>query len=451
MKLTSVFIPVLLLCSLKVIAQTQTYDIATLTPPAGWTKKSENQALLFENFNQSQNKYALIRIFNSLQSTGDANADFQHFWNDLVITPYKTGQGLQPERQNVDGWNILTGKANVVDQGYPYKVILKVYSLGDKTLPMMFFYDNDSYVSDFNQFLNSFKLKKSSNSNQTISTNTNTNQNTGNNTNVSSSTVKTPQYVTTNFDDGWVSSLTSNYVRVVKNGVEVRLYYPDENADKNRGGTGRRFEYHYWDVWVRADFQAGEVYERPFEIGRDAILEAPVKNLQTGQQGYAALMLYFESGVCTPIMGFAPTKELLNEYLPNHDAFEKMLRYNEFAVAAADLVGKWGTSGGASTNYYNAATGQFIGTSTAATGDTFVFNSNGTYTSRHSYYTTGGGGGRQNFSGNFTADVWTIRLTNRLSNDPGEYWCKFEAVKGGTILHLMNKKFTGEKYRLFRQ
>lgn len=37
----------------------------------------------------------------------------------------------------------------------------------------------------------------------------------------------------------------------------------------------------------------------------------------------------------------------------------------------------------------------------------------------------------------------TLNLTKRLANDLGEFHCRFEAVRGGYALRLVDKKFTG--------
>jgi hypothetical protein len=434
----------LAIISNSVYAQKEAFNRFTYTAPNGWKKYQDSKKVQYEQING--NKFCQIYLWCMTDSKGSNQADFDKDWKDLVANQL-TVKGLpQIEKHTEDGWEITMGYAEATHQNQPFVAMLVTCTKGKESFSIASNFNDESYLTQVNDFVAKIDVVNSPNPTTSNNTQPSNNQVITNKTSGNGISIGT-----TNFDDGWVATLAPSYVRVSKNGVEVRLYYPDENVDKNRHLSGRRFEYHYWDTWLKPDFQAGEVYERPFEIGRDAILEAPVKYLQTGQQGYAALMLYFENGVCTPIMGFAPTKELLNQVLPNHDAFERMLKYNEFAVSATDLVGKWSSSGGASVNYYSTTTGQYVGTNTAATGDTFEFNGNGTYTSSHSFYTSGGGAGKQNYSGKFTANIWTMNLTNRDSKDPGEFWCKFEAVKGGRVLHLKNKKFEGQRYRLFKQ
>ncbi|NJL12760.1 MAG: hypothetical protein HC913_07050 [Microscillaceae bacterium] len=402
---------------------------------------------MFETING--NTYCQIYLWCMTDSKGSNQADFENDWNSLIANQLRVKGEPKIEKSYEEGWDVTLGIAEASFQNKPLVTLLITCTKGRESFSISSNFNDESYLSQILLFIDKVKVVDKTSSTATPNQASPTNQglkpsNDGNGgTGIS--------LAQTNFEDGWVATPSANYVTVRKNGVEVRLYYPDANVDKNRGGQGRKFEYHYWDVWVRPDFQTGEIYERPFEIGRDAILEAPVKNLQTGQQGYAALMLYFENGICTPIFGFAPSRELLQEYLPRHESFENMRRYNNFAVTPADMIGKWATSGGAYTNYYSGITGQYVGTNTAATSDEFNFAQNGTYTSHHSYYTSGGGAGKQNYSGRYTVNVWAANLTNRDANDPGEFHCKFEAIKGGRILHLLNKKFNMQYYRLFEE
>jgi hypothetical protein len=443
----NVFITLLGFVNSSAFAQSETFNRFSYTAPAGWKKNQDNKRVQYEQIDGS--KFCQIYLWCMTDSKGSNKIDFDSDWQSLVANQLTVKGTPQIEKHTEDGWEITMGFAEATFQNTPFVAMLVTCTKGKESFSITSNFNDEAYLTQVNDFIAKIDVINNA------GTITNNNPQPANNQVITNSYSSVSNngitLSTTNFDDGWLASLMPNYVRVVKTGVEVRLYYPDEKVDKNRHLSGRKFEYHYWDTWLKPDFQSGQVYERPFEIGRDAILEAPVKYLQTNQQGYAALMLYFENGVCTPIVGFAPTKELLNQVLPNHDSFEKMLKYNEFAVSAADVVGKWGSSGGASTNYYNVNTGQYVGTNTAATSDSFQFSSNGTYTSSHSFYTSGGGAGKQDYNGKFTVNVWTMNLTNRHSNDPGEFWCKFEAVKGGRILHLLNKKFEGQRYRLAKQ
>lgn len=90
---------------------------------------------------------------------------------------------------------------------------------------------------------------------------------------------------------------------------------------------------------------------------------------------------------------------------------------------------------------------------TASTNDSFVFNSNGTYQSEHAGTSTFRGSlayGKTNYKGTFRVNDWNLTASNRGANDPGEFSCQLEAVKGGFMLSLVSKKFSGMKMKLFK-
>jgi hypothetical protein len=90
---------------------------------------------------------------------------------------------------------------------------------------------------------------------------------------------------------------------------------------------------------------------------------------------------------------------------------------------------------------------------TASTNDEFVFNSNGSYQSTHSGTSTFNGSvsyGKSNYKGVFKVNDWSLTASNREANDPGEFSCQFEALKGGCMLRLVNKTFSGQTMTLFK-
>ncbi|MCU0438306.1 MAG: hypothetical protein MUC49_10335 [Raineya sp.] len=422
--------------------QKETFSRFTYTPPDGWKKSQTNERVTFETI--SGNKYCQIYLWCMSDSKGSNDVDFESDWKTLISKDIVIKGVPKKEKTIEKDWQITIGMAEASFQNQPLTVMMVTCTKGKVSFSISSNFNDNSYIEYINQFIQKVDVINDVNNNTHSTDNSNALDLNNHKTGITQSI--------TNFDDGWTSTLTANYVQVVKNGIEVRLYYPDEAVDKNRNrGDGNPFEYHYWDIWVKPDFQTTQIFQRPKEIGMDYILDAPVTYLKSGQKGYVSLKLYFQNGVCTPIIIFTPTKDLMYQYFPNHDSFDNMLQYNKFAVTTSDIVGKWGTSGGATTYYYSSSTGQYAGSNTAATGDTFVFSKNGTYQSFHSYYTTNGGGGKQNYSGKCQTNIWTVMLSNRSKDATNEYWCQFEAVKGGRILRLMNKKYTGECYILIKQ
>jgi hypothetical protein len=423
------------------VGQTETFNRFTYTAPAGFQKNQDNKRVMFEKVAGST--FCQLLLWCMTDSRGSNRADFDNDWKELVLRNVTVKGTPKLEKQTHNGWQILIGMAEASFQNTPLVAMLITCTKGNESFSISSNFNDPSYVSQVTGFLDKLDITDNRPTAAANSTPTNKQPMAAQTSGIS--------LATTNFDDGWVATITSDYVRVTRTGgVEVRIYYPDPRLHDSRPRE-LGFVEHYWNVWVKPDFQTSEPGKRPHEIGMDDILEATTTYSQTRQRGFVTIKLHYNNGVCTPIVAFAPAREQLYQLFPDHSDFDKMLNYNKFAVNPVDLKGEWSTSGGGSISYYSVYTGQYVGSNTAATGDRFVFAGNGSYQSRHSYYTSGGGGGKQTYSGAYKANVWTLNLTNRGENDPGEFSCHFEAVKGGRILHMVNKKFTGQRYSLFKE
>ena len=100
---------------------------------------------------------------------------------------------------------------------------------------------------------------------------------------------------------------------------------------------------------------------------------------------------------------------------------------------------------------YSSATGAYAGMSSTATADSFTFQPDGTYQSRHKGISSTLGstqGFDTRYDGRYTVTPWEIVLTNRSDGEAEQFWCQYQAVRGGRILHLTNKAATGIQYHL---
>ncbi len=435
----------LLLMQTYAFAQTEKQDFLSFTPPAGWQRSTPYQTITYEDKRNTNVQYAFVQVYRSLASSGNAQANYEHFWKELITATYQQ-TAPKPEITSKNGWVVLTGKSSVYYSGVRYTAILQVFNSPEKTLPIFILYDKDSYQTEVSRFLASIQVPQIGASHSQSQANS-----TSPTPNSTSSKIKIT-YPTTNFDDGWVSVLEDNFVRTSKANLEVRLYYPDkEIIDRYPNGSGKTLEQYLLETLLGQEFQFLQWYERrkdAFAYGESDIFEANAKEKRSGRNAYVALASVFDNGICQPVAIIAPSKELLYASFPNYKAMEAMTAYNKFAVGKNDLLGgTWISSGASLSNYYNIYTGAFVGSSTTATTDDFVFKANDTYQSEHGIYHNGKYT-KQNYNGKFTINQWSITATNRFNNETSDFWCEFRAVKGGVILVMVNKKYTGQRYTL---
>src|SRR5450759_5913285 len=104
----------LLVISSNCFSQTETFDIATYTPPKDFKKDSKQGVVIYTHVNTTTGSFGVIAIYASSASAGDEQKDFTNEWKDLVITPYKAEANPTTENQtNADGWKAVAGAAPV--------------------------------------------------------------------------------------------------------------------------------------------------------------------------------------------------------------------------------------------------------------------------------------------------------------------------------------------------
>jgi hypothetical protein len=431
--------------------QKKRYDIFSYTAPANFITRDSKDKLYFEK--KEAKNYCQLVLYPAVTGQSDIEKDFVQNWNFFSRNPsQKVSDPETKKKDEWQGWQRLSGSAQGIYGKQSFNITVSTFTKGSITYFVAAVFTDKKFIPEVQAFVATLLpderiFEQRDNGNQI-------NNSTTGNTQLSGSMTITK--FTTNFDDGWTSTITNEYVKVFKNGTEVRLYYLDPTVDKQRLSTTNTFESYYWDVIVKTAFNTGQAFIREkeqYSYGKEDIWEALVTNKQTGKAGYLGMRLVFNNGNCRPIVVIAPDKNTYYRLFGTDEDFTKMHNYNKFGVAQKDLIGKWKSFDASSMGYYSIYTGDYAGTSTASTNDEFVFNSNGTYQSEHTGTITFNGllsHGKSAYKGIFSVKDWNLTASNREANDPGEFFCQFEAVKGGYMLRLMNKTFTGETLALFK-
>jgi hypothetical protein len=263
-------------------------------------------------------------------------------------------------------------------------------------------------------------------------------------------------YAVTNWDDGWVSTIEADKVVVTKGNIRVHLYYPLAYDDNSRQ-AGRDY---FWDTYLTKEFRIlSKQYRDQGYILQPPYIEGLAVEPKTGRNCFLAYYVTSSNGMMFPVVAVAPDEGTIRKIFPKaENEFESdltaMSRYNRFAVALPDLLGKWSEGGSAAMNYYNAYTGAYAGMGAVAMSNEFEFKADGTYTSKHQ-----GASGMvgsmntysQSYTGKATVTNWEMVMTNRFDNKTETFHAWFEAVRGGRVLHLVNKQYTGSGYNLIKE
>jgi len=258
---------------------------------------------------------------------------------------------------------------------------------------------------------------------------------------------------TINFDDGWTSSISSDYVHVIKGNMQVLLYYSFEINDEIRATNLDMREY-FWNLLVVPNYTVKTAYPLNESLTYFKVHftegDAIDKN---GKPVYLALTVLVESGIATPVLAIAPDKNSYTQQFPEPKNLGSMTGYNRFAIGVKDVVGSWSANSGSQVNLYNTYTGNYAGMNYAQSTDSFEFNADGTYSSKHSGVSSVYGNNTsytQNYKGKLTVTNWDMSMTNRWKDATENFNAWFEVVRGGRILHLQNKTALSLMYHLVK-
>jgi hypothetical protein len=172
----------------QVIGQTETFDIATYTPPKDFKKNSKQGVVNYTNVNSTTGNFCVIAMYASTASTGDAEKDFKRKWNELVATPYNAEADPKTETQSVDGWKIVVGAAPIKMDSSDVYIILTVASGFGKTFSIRTSLNNQSFIAQVDTLFATMEFDKTETAginNNNINNSTNTPNTTDAQTNAS--------------------------------------------------------------------------------------------------------------------------------------------------------------------------------------------------------------------------------------------------------------------------
>lgn len=195
-------------------------------------------------------------------------------------------------------------------------------------------------------------------------------------------------FTTSNFDDGWTSTVQEDWVDVTKGGLKVLIHYPTSKIDVSSADY-KTISNNAWNTLVAPRYSSLNDF---FLFGGSADYERPhfiagnVTDNSTGKRVYVALFKKGNSGWIefitadknSFVQAFGLDASKLDYYAASEvwNPLSKMADYNKFAVAAADLQGKWTNNFSGLTQYVNVYTGASAGAHSHTSTEIFQFKGN---------------------------------------------------------------------------
>jgi hypothetical protein len=432
------------------VAQAATYDIFSYAAPKGFVLRPNENFLMYEK-NEGK-EYCQLFIYPVTASKGSIEKDFETYWNFFARNPsQKVGNTETTTPDSLNGWGVLFGAARGSYNNKMFVVTVTAFTKNNFSYYTASVFTDKKYMDIAQQFSSEIltdekKLAQKANSSNTVTSST-----------VTINPSPASSLITTQFDDGWTSTYVGPYVTVTKGALQAWIFPVNDSLDKVNRKPEEYLEDKYWRYAVNQFFQIRNAAERPWQMsgsGNDKIFEAEAKNKQTGEEGFVAMRVIWNSRRAQPVIAFAATKEqMYNSVFAQYNSFEQVLPYNKFMPTPQLLQGAWQSSEAGATGSYSVAGGFQGGNAKVGFKDEFIFNAGGSYQSMHAIKQrneTTGDGYVQKYKGSYTLSGTTVQLSNWRPDDPGAFECWLEAAHGGLALILVNKKFTGQRYTFLR-
>ena len=130
---------VLLLAGAPLLAaQTQTFDIASFTPPSGWATAQGSTEISFTFIDQAAGYYVMLVVYNSTASSGDLEKDFASEWKNVVVRTFsEVSAPPSISNRTKPGLEFREGSANVSKNGKASYVRLMVFPSGTRMFSVM--------------------------------------------------------------------------------------------------------------------------------------------------------------------------------------------------------------------------------------------------------------------------------------------------------------------------
>lgn len=462
MKSAKIFF-ILTVCITTAYAQTETYDIVTYQPIPGWKKQVTDYAAGYSIVDNVTGSWSQLGIYKSIPGNNNASGDFSNEWKSLVkADTYVGAVEPKPTQRVEDGWTYSYGTSPFKWQGKDATIALLNISGYNLMLSIVMSGNSKKYDTEIDTFLKSIQLKKPAveNKQPAVSNNQSPASNGANDA------PKTPVVVTgapgisgitlatTNFDDGWVAKPFADYVLVTKQSTNVLLHYALQVDDEMRYAENMAVV--LWNRLVANRYRTNDLRvfkNEPYTYFKVYFVEAESIDLSTNKPCYVALRVLVDNGIARPIEIVTTTAAEFQKEFSDQKKIESMMNYNKFAVSPKDLAGTWESSSSAGVNMYNSVTGAYAGMNTSSMADSFEFRGDGSYHSNHKgaygmvgslqFYD-------QKYDGKYTLTNWDVTMTNRFKGATNNFWCQYEAVRGGRVLHLVDKEHSGSRYDLVK-
>jgi hypothetical protein len=143
-------------------AQSESFDLATFSAPAGWKRSEANGSLMFEDRKRvlGRIEFCQIYLFPSQPGGVSPAIDFQSQWEARMVRGLGIPQRPIPKFDATpDGWKTATGFVDTLRQGVAMRALLATYSRFGKLVSVMVVVSPNAYGTELGGFFRSLHLR----------------------------------------------------------------------------------------------------------------------------------------------------------------------------------------------------------------------------------------------------------------------------------------------------
>lgn len=447
-------------------AQSETFDILTYTPPAGWSREAKGSYVMFTKIDNAAGTWCQIAVYKSMTTLGSVDLDFKHEWDDLVVKNYKPATGpQQPQTGEAEGWKIMTAGSTFNYNNQECLAFLTTFSGFGVFTSILASMNSDDFTNDVVSMVGSVKLTKPSAAQNTVTVTApvvakSNASNVVQSSNPNSASCNAGfKFTSTNWDDGWVSVAMEDWVQVTKGNITVLLHYPKEGAwiaadpepVVNNG----------WNVLVAprySNLRNYKVAQTITEYQRGYLSTGTLTDNATGKDVFVAFfgkagmgwMEFITPDKNTFVQFFKTDPDLIrwDSSLDTWNPLMAMYNYNRFAIAESDLKGKWTSDYSGMLQMYNTVTGNYAGMNVHQSSDTFDFKGN---TYKWKLIAVNGMVGNLTYQNAESEGVfnvpnnWQVHFS-KIESKPVTYHAYWSCVKGGRLLWMKSAAYSGGSF-----
>jgi len=432
----------LLLCaflySCQADSQHQNFDLLSYQPPTGWQNQSQMDVVQFVRSDESGSSFAILTMYKSIPGEDNSKQNFLNSWNRLSASTFHASAHPQMQAPvSEKGWQVESGVAPFEHEGTTGVAMLMNMSANRTQVNILILTNTDQFQNEINQFVESIDIQSVAAENSTDQIKSNATAATGR-----------YQFTTSNFDDGWISSIKENWVEVSRQGITVLIHFP--SAETIKPADPDPLLRNAWDLLVAPHFKTLRNFKTVFP-SRDYRTTYFGSGDVTDDSGSSRFVVLFrraagwiefdcpDKASFVSAFGVEPDRITYQTDAALFNKMDAMNSYNKFAVASSDLQGKWTEQFSSNTFYSNMITGQYSGMSTYSSNQFFDFKTGNHYNwelqavnSYGSQAAVGQGKGAGTFK---SVGNWQLWFEN-IEGKPKTYDVYFTAVKGGRILWM---------------